>query len=159
MEIILSISLVAILFTVTVWILDRGITSFATISERGTQTQEARFSMERMVREIIRIKAGPSGDLQNLQTSQISFKDSLGLNTDFHLNSQDQTLYRGSDPLLKRVTALTFTGYKSDNAITQSTPQTRRIRIALTTLPEGETTPLTFRTDVFLRTDMYENFK
>lgn len=156
-EIILTISLVGILFALTAILLDRGVASFATISKRGINTEEARFAMERMVREILLIKSGASGDLTNLQAAQISFKDKLGLNTDFHLNGT--TLYRGNDPLLNHVTGLTFTGYKSDNTVTNSTPQTQRIRILLTTLPEGETAALTLRTDIFLRTEMYVNFQ
>lgn len=156
-EIILCVSLVGILFATTAILLDRGVASFATISERGAKNQDARFAMERMVRELILVDAGPSGELQNFQTASLSFRDNLGLNTDFHLTGT--TLYRGSDPLLENVTALTFTGYQSNNNTTQAAPQVRRIRVQLSALPQGETAAMTLRTDVFLRTDMYENFQ
>ena len=156
-EIILSISLAMILFATTAILLDRGIASFGSISKRGSNNQDARFAMERMVRELILIKSGSGGDLSNIQTTQVSFKDKQGLSTDFHLTGS--TLYRGNDPLLNHVTGLTFTGYKSDNSTTSAVPQTQRIRIQLVTLPEGQTATLVLRTDVFLRSDMYVNFQ
>ncbi len=156
-EIILSISLVSILFALTAILLSRGVSSFSTISQRGRQTQDARYAMERMMRELVLVKAGVGGDLNGTSATQISFKDKSGSNTDFHLNGQN--LFRGSDLLLNRVTALTFTGYKTDGSVTASAPQTIRLRIQLTTLPQGETASLILRTDIFLRTDMYVNFQ
>lgn len=157
-EIVLSISLVSILFAASAIILDRGIDSFASISERGAKHQDARYAMERMVRELLLIEAGPQGDLINLQDSSLSFRDNQGINTDFNLSGN--TLNRGSDPLLENVTVLTFTGYRSNGVVTNANPQIRRIRIEFSTLPQGETTPLTLRTDVFLRgEDLYENFQ
>lgn len=158
-EMILTLSLVAILFTLSAILLSQGVVSFATISERGSSLQESRFAMERMAREIILLKAGAGGDLQNILPTQISFIDKSALNTDFHLDAPTQILYRGANPLLERVTALTYTAFRDDNAVTQSTPQTRRIQIALTILPKGETAPLILRTNIFLRTDLYEKFK
>lgn len=157
LEIILSISLVAILFALSAIILDRGVDSFASISERGAKNQDARFAMERMVRELILVEAGPGGELQVIQPNRVDFRDSQGLNTDFRLNGT--TLQRGNDPLLESVTALTFTGYQSNNNTTQAAPQVRRIQIQLSALPQGETAPLTLRTEIFLRTDLYENFQ
>lgn len=156
-EIILSISLIAVLFSLSAWILDRGVASFATISTRSANQQDARYAMERMVRELVLVQTGPSGDLKNIKANQISFVDKQGNNTSFELSGQ--TLNRGSNPLLNHVTGLTFTAYRSNGQTTQSPPQTRRVEILLTTLPPGETATLTLRTDVFLRTDMYENFK
>lgn len=156
-EIILSISLIGILFAASAIILDRGVDSFANISVRGENRQGAAFSMERMISELLLLEAGPSGDLTNVQESRIDFTDNQGSNTDFHLTGQ--TLYRGNDILLENVTALAFTGYNKNNQVTNSTPQTRRIRIEMTTLPPGQTASLTLRTDVFLRTDLYDNFQ
>lgn len=156
-EIILSISLVAILFALSAIILDRGVDSFADISKRGAKNQEARMAMERMARELITVKAGPSGKLTSLQTDRVQFTDSLSLAAEFRLNGT--TLYRNSDPLLQNVTALTFTGYKSDGSVTSAAPQVRRIRMELSTLAQGQTAPLILRTEVFLRTDLYENFQ
>ncbi len=157
-EIILAISLIGALFATTAYILERGISSFAAISVRGKKHQDARYAMERMVRELLLVSVGSQGDLISIQNTQVSFKDQAGLNTNFNLNGQ--TLSRGSDILLENVTGLTFTGYNSNNQTTQSNPQVRRIRIQITTLPQGQTAPLTFRTDVFLRgEEMYENFQ
>ena len=156
-EIVLSISLVAILFSLSAILLNHGVSSFSTISQRGRQTQDARYAMERMMRELVLVMAGVGGDLNGTSATQISFKDKTGTNTDFHLNGQN--LFRGNDLLLNRVTGLVFTGYRSDGTVTSSVPQTRRLRIQLTTLPQGETAALTLRSDIFLRTDMYVNFQ
>lgn len=156
-EIILSIGLVAILFASTAIILDRGFDSYADITKRGAKHQEVRFAMERMVRELILLEAGPSGELNGIQSDRVQFRDALGTNTDFRLNGN--TLNRGSDPLLENVTAFIVTGYRDNNQVTTSAPQVRRIRLQVSALPEGQSVPVTFRTDVFLRTDMYENFQ
>lgn len=156
-EIILSISLIGILFAVTAFILDRGIASFASITERGRTMQDVRMAMEQMVRELITVQAGPGGELTSFQSDRIQFVDSVGANAEFRLVGN--TLNRGNNPLLNNVTALTFTGYRSDNQTTTAAPQVRRIRIQLTALPPGETAPIVWRTNVFLRTEMYENFQ
>lgn len=156
-EIILSVSLVGILFALSAVILDRGVDSYANIIQRTSKNQEIRYAMERMVRELIRVEAGAGGELLGIQNDRVQFRDSLGNNTDFRLTGN--TLNRGNDPLLENVTAFNVTGYRDNNQITTALPQVRRIRLQLSALPPGQTAPITFRTDVFLRTDLYENFQ
>lgn len=156
-EIILSVSLVGILFAVSAIVLDRGIDSYADISERGAKNQDVRLAMERMVRELILVDAGPSGELNGIQSDRVQFRDALGQNTEFRLIGN--TLNRETDPLLENVTAFTVTGYRSNNQVTTAAPQVRRIRLQLSALPVGQTAPVTLRTDIFLRTEMYENFQ
>lgn len=156
-EMILSISLVGILFALSAIILDRGLDSYASISERVAKNQDVRFAMERMARELLLVEAGPGGDLTGIDADEIRFRDRLGNSTNFSLSGN--TLYRGSDPLLENVTSFVVTGYNSNNAVTTAHPQVRRVRVQLSSLPQGETAVITLRTDIFMRTDMYENFK
>ena len=157
-EIILSISLIGILFALTSVVLRQGLDAYAHISSRAPQLQAARYAMERMVRELRREGDDANDQIQNISATQVSFTDNLGNNTSFNLNGQ--TLRRGTDTLLNNVTSLTFTGYKSDNVTTTSSAnQVRRIRIQLTTLPPGQIASLTLRTDIFLRNYMYENWQ
>lgn len=156
-EIILTISLIGILFTIASTVLRQGVDSYSTITERGGALQASRFAIERMVRELRRCGDDTDNQLQNISETQIGFTDADNLNTNFSLNGQ--TLRRGNDTLLDSVTSLTFTGYKSDNTQTTSAPQVRRVRIQMSVLPQGQITPLTLRTDVFLRNYLYEKWQ
>lgn len=156
-EIILTISLIGILFMIASIVLRQGIDSYSTITERGGALQASRFAIERMVRELRRCGDDTDNQLQNISGTQIGFTDADNLNTSFNLNGQ--TLRRGNDTLLDNVTSLAFTGYKSDNTQTTSAPQVRRVRIQMSVLPQGQTTPLTLRTDVFLRNYLYEKWQ
>ncbi|MDZ4224320.1 MAG: hypothetical protein U1D33_00280, partial [bacterium] len=135
----------------------QGLDSYATVSERGSTLQATRFAIERMTRELRRCGDDADNQLQNISAAQIGFTDANAINTSFNLNGQ--TLRRGNDTLLDNVTALTFTGYKSDNTQTTSAQQVRRVRIQMSVLPQGQNTPLTLRTDVFLRNYLYENWQ
>lgn len=156
-EIILSITLTAILFTLSGLILRQGLDSYAHISSRSAALQKARYAMERMVRELRRVGDEPTKNIQNIQPTRITFVDDQGLTTDFNLNGQ--ILQRGNDRLLDNVISLTFTGYKDDNQVTPAGPQVRRIGIQFSMLPLGETVSILLRTNVFIRNYMYENFQ
>ena len=156
-EIILSITLIAILFTVTSIVLQRGLDAYAHISSRAASLQQARYVMERMTRELMRVGDENSTNIQNIQDDQITFVDANNITTNF--NFANQTLWREDDLLLPNVTSVTFTGFRDNNNTTSSGQQTRRIRIEFATLPPGETVPLTLRTDVFIRNYLYENYR
>ncbi len=156
-EVILAITLIGILFTVGSVVLKQGLDSYATIAQRGAALQAARLPFERMVRELRRCGDDANNGVQNIQTTQIHFTDSNNINTNF--NWSGTTLRRGNDTLLDNVTALTFTGFKSDNSQTSSAQQTRRVRIQISVLPTGQTMPITLRSDVFLRNYFYENWQ
>ena len=156
-EIVLAVSLVGILFAAAGIVLRQGLDSYATVSERGSALQAARFAIERMTRELRRCGDDADDQIQNISASQISFTDADNINTSFNLNGD--TLRRGTDTLLDNVSSLAFTGYKSDNTQTASAQQIRRVRIQMSVLPEGQTAPLTLRTDIFLRNYMYEKWQ
>lgn len=155
-EIVLSISLTAILAFAAGIALLQGLNSYRQISTRTNNLQGARHAMDRMVREIIRSGDEPGTNIQNI-VGKLTLVDDLGLSATFELDGTD--LERNGSLVAKNVTGLTFTGFKDDNSQTNSGPQVRRVRIQMTTLPVGETAPLTLTTDVFIRNYMYENFK
>lgn len=155
-EIILSISLTAILAFAAGVALLQGLNSYRQISTRTNNLQAVRHAMDRMVREIIRSGDTPQTNIQNIQ-GKLTLIDDLALAATFELDGTD--LERNGSLLAGNVTGLTFTGFKDDNTQTTAGPQVRRVRIQLTTLPVGETVPLTLTTDVFIRNYMYENFK
>lgn len=155
-EIILSVSLVGILFIFASLLLRGGLDAYTHVSQRGANLQAARFAMDRMIRELIQVEDDNQNNIQTIQSNRIVFVDSLGMMSDFELIGQN--LMRNNDILLSNVTALTFTGFTSANTITSSGSQVRRVRIQFSTLPPGQTAPLTLRTDVFIRNYMYDNF-
>ncbi|OGQ05224.1 MAG: hypothetical protein A2W61_01840 [Deltaproteobacteria bacterium RIFCSPLOWO2_01_44_7] len=156
-EIVLTIALVSILFASAGLILRQGLDSYAHISERSANLQAARYAMERMSRELELVGDESSTNIQSIQSNSVSFVDSDSITTDF--NFTNQALYRGTDLLLSNVTSATFTGFKDNGNTTSSGQQTRRVRIEFSTLPPGQTAPLTLRTDVFIRNYLYENFQ
>lgn len=156
-EIVLTITMIAILFTVTSLVLSQGLDSYSHISKRAATLQEARYALERMSRELVRVGDENNTNIQNIQNDQITFVDSGGNTANF--NFSNQTLWRGSDRLLDNVTAVTFTGFRDNGNTTNSGQQTRRVRIELTALPQGETVPISLRTDIFIRNYLYENFQ
>ncbi|MDO8526399.1 MAG: type II secretion system protein [Deltaproteobacteria bacterium] len=157
-EIILSITLMGILFTLSSLVLVQGLNAYRHISARATNLNEARYALERMVRELRREgDENNIDDIKNIQSNSITFIDALGNNTSFSLSGQN--LLRDNDLLLNNVTALVFTGYRDTGAETSSAQQVRRVRIQLTTTPPGQVASLLLVSDVFLRNYMYENFQ
>lgn len=155
-EIILSVSLVGILFIFAGLLLRSGLDAYTHLSQRGANLQASRFAMDRMIRELIQVEDDNPNNIQSIQSNRIVFVDSLGITSDFELIGQN--IMRNNDILLGNVTSLTFTGFASDNSITTAAPQVRRVRIQFSTLPPGQTAPLTLRTDIFVRNYMYDNF-
>lgn len=156
-EIILTIVVIGILFSVSSVVLRQGLDSYAHISSQSSNLQMTRYAMERMVRELALVGDTNPTNIQNIQSDRITFVDSDSNTANF--NFANGTLYRGTDPLLENVTAVTFTGFKDTNATTTAGNQVRRVRIQLSTLPPNQTTPLNLRTDIFIRNYMYENFR
>lgn len=155
-ELVLTIVLIGILFGLGSLVLIQGLDSYAHIFARHTALQKARYAMERMVRET-RLISDQDNSLRGLQDTQLSFVDAASQPTDFHWAGQ--TLWRGGDRLADDVTALSFTGFRDNNAETSAAPLVRRVRIELTTTPPGQVAPLVLRTDIFLRNFLYENFQ
>ena len=113
-EIVLTIVLIAILFTSAGLILEQGLDSYSHISERSANLQAARYALERMSRELELVGDENNTNIRSIQSDSVSFVDSDSITTDF--NFANQALYRGSDLLLSNVTSATFTGFR-DNAL------------------------------------------
>ena len=154
-ELLLTLILTSVLFAGTTVIMSQGLNSYVFLSDRAVDLQTLRIGTERMVRELGGV--AQSG-IKNISSSQISFVDSLGNNTDFHWDAATQTLFRGSDKLLMHVTSVTFTGYKDDGTVTSAGPQVRRIRMALQCLPLGQASAIVWQTDVYLRNYLYDTY-
>lgn len=136
--------------------LTQGLDSFTHISERSKNLLAARYALDRMVRELALSGDEAGTNLKKIQDDEIEFVDDQGNDAEFILSGT--TLLRDDEILLENVTSLTFTGFDDENDETNSAPQVRRIGIQISTLPPGQTTPLSLRTYVFIRNYMYENF-
>lgn len=156
-EIILCLTLMGFLFILASTTLTQGLDSYAHIQSRTTNLQAARYAMDRMVRELIRVEDDNQSNIQNIQETSIQFVDDLAANVTYQLSGTD--LMRNEDILLGNVSSLLFTGYRDNNQTTSSGQQTRRVRIELSTLPPGQSVPLNLRTDIFIRNYMYEKFQ
>lgn len=155
-EIVLSVFLIGLLFLFSGLLMNRGLDSYVLVSERGKNLQETRAALDRITRELIRI--GYDGNfISSITPTQVGYTDDLGLTTLISLSNQ--TLLRNNDPLLQNVTGFTVTGFDALNNIATTGTNVRRLRFLISTLPPGQTTPLTVQTDVFIRNYMYDNFQ
>lgn len=156
-ELILVIALMSALFFVGAVAMVQGLNSFSHISSRSQHLWESSFALERMVKEVERLGDDNGDRLQSLQPTRITFEDDQGNNSEFRLTGN--SLFRNNDLLLTGVTGLTFTGYRQDGATTGTANQVRRLRIQLSAVTQGQTAPIVFQTQIFLRNFMYENFQ
>lgn len=154
-EMVLSITALAILAGVAAMMISPWAKSYSTIAAREASHDDTRFAFEKMSREIQMIS---QGNVQSpLTSSQFSFIDSSSVSTSYNLSAT--TLYRGTDKLLTNVTSLTFTCYDSSNATTTTPANVRRVQIVMTIDPAtSEAQPINLRTDVFLRNYVYDNY-
>ena len=153
-ETILAMLLVAILFTLSSVILNRGIASYTMVTDREGTLDEIRYGIERMFREIQRID---QGEVNSIGATQIAFVDVLGNSTDFHLTGN--ILYRGADKLMNNVTSFGVTGYDNTGAVTTQATSVRRVLLVLSATPNGQTDPITLRTAAFLRNYTYDTYQ
>ena len=147
-ELLLTLMLTGILFASAGILMTQGLRSYIVLSDRSV-------ALERMVRELDQV---PESGIQNIQADQIGFIDGLGNNADFNWNAQSQILYRGADKLLERVSQFGVTAYKSDGTTTSAAVQARRVRLQLSCLPAGQTTPIRLETEVYLKNYTYDNY-
>lgn len=154
-ELCITIVLIGILFASSSLILSSGLNSYSTIHSRGTNAQQTRYAMERMVREI----RNTPNTLQSITGSQVAFIDSQDLTATFTFDNVNSQLLRDSDVLLENVNGISFTGYDEDGNVTNTAANVWRLHVDLETLPEGEDSPMNLSTDIFMRNLMYENFR
>ena len=154
-ELLLTLMLTGILFASAGILMTQGLRSYIVLSDRSVALQGVRYAVERMVRELDQV---PESGIQNIQADQIGFIDGLGNNADFNWNAQSQILYRGADKLLERVSQFGVTAYKSDGTTTSAAVQARRVRLQLSCLPAGQTTPIRLETEVYLKNYTYDNY-
>lgn len=151
-ELILAISLVSILLVTSGVMMGRGLDAFNLVSSHTDAVEQARYGMIRMEKEMELVRT-----INTAQAGRFGFVDNQGLSTDFHLQGTD--LIRGSDPLVRNVTSLTFTYYNSAGATTNTAPQVRHIRINMTVQAPGGAGQVTFRTEIYPRDFTYDTFQ
>lgn len=162
-EMVLTIALVGILFAATSIILRQGLDSYENVQTRGTTLQDARYGMERVFKELLRVGDEAGNTVSGISNNQVTFVNAVGDTTNFQWDGQNLVLGNDtqmtSNILLNNVTALAFTGYDQNNNATEVAASVRRIHVSLSVLPTGHETPIAFQTDIFLRNHMYENFR
>lgn len=156
-EMVLAISIISILFFVSTLVMRESLDAYSHVQTRGSNTQDTRYGMERMVRELLLAGDTPTTRIQSISSNAISFVDSNGNITNFTLSGTN--INRGGDTLLQNVTSFTVTGYKDNGNVTTTAADVRRVRIALVTTPLNDPGTLTMTTDIYIRNYLYENFR
>lgn len=151
-EVILSITLLAITVAVTSVLMGRGLDAYYLVNTRTESLEQAQSALGRMQKEMTKVR-----EINNAQPDRFGFRDDLGNNTDYH--REGIQLYRGEDRLAQNVTSLNFTYYRDNGTTTTAPPQVRRIRIDMEVASGAGSGPIVLRTDVFPRIFLYENFQ
>lgn len=156
-EILLTVVLIGALFAVTAVVMRQGLDAFTHVSSRGAARQDIRVAFEQFTRELRLVENENNQKLREIKSNSISFDGTQGNLITYIL--MGNTLERNQSPLLTGVTQLGLTGYDAANQPTVASSQVRRVRVVLSTLPQGEAAAMTFRTEVFFRNYMYEKFR
>jgi hypothetical protein len=118
---------------------------------------QARYGMERMSHELIRLK---TTDITTIAANRLDFTDSGGAATNYRLATVGGVteVLRGSDILTPKATNLVFTYLDDSGNVTATIANIRRIKWDLT-VPETNGGNITIRSSVYLRSTYYANFR
>lgn len=157
-EVLLTIVLLGIMGVLLVKMFNVGLDTYASITSRSLGVQQSRIALNRIVEELWRLRAG---DLQMVADTQCNFRDTFGNMTDFHQGVQGSTpvLLRQTDLLARPIGYIDF-DYTDGVGTTVTDPSAvRRINVELNTQSLGGYGAMTFRTELFPRSYMYQGFQ
>lgn len=157
-EMLLTIVIIGIMAGVAAKILLSGLDTYSFVVSRKDATQNARIAMDRIASEVLLLE---EGDITFIANNRISFEDENGLSTSFQTQvSGNQTnITRGNDFLAGPLGFLDFDYLRADGADAAMISEIKKINIELSIDSQGGFGPVTFRTEVFPRNFMYEDFR
>lgn len=157
-ELILTVSMLAIIALVVARILLVGLDTYASVSSRSMAVQQARAGLGRIWSECARLS---SATLTGVADTQLDFIDAGGFATNVRQVTigADMNVWRGNDLLVPSVGFLDFDYWDGLGNRTTDPLAVRRINVELNVLARGGFGAMTFRTEVFPRAFMYNGFQ
>lgn len=136
--------------------------SYSFIAQRKMAMTDARYAVNRMTYELMRVE---SDDITSITDHQISFTDLNDASTNFQLSGSgdSQALYRGSEKLLDHVKTFDVKYYDEDGnqleANDANVSQVRKFEITITTAEQGEEGEVSLSTTITPRAFVYDNYQ
>lgn len=160
-ELVLFISLSAIVVGVTSYIMVNQIDAYSFVSNRQETLSDSRYAFNRAASELIFLD---TAEITGIAASQIDFIDQNGLNTNFSSGASaevagEMALYRGNEILIDPIASLTFNYLDQNGLETAVIGEIRQILMTVTTEPVANEGALTLTTRVVPRNFVYENYQ
>lgn len=111
-ELVLTIVLLGIVGAVGTQMLDGGVRAYFASADAANLDWQGRIALERMTRDILRIRSATPGDLTISPATQLTMTDYNGNAVNYSLSGA--TLVRNADPLADGVSGLNFSYLMSD---------------------------------------------
>lgn len=160
-ELVLFISLSAIVVGATSYIMVNQLDAYSFISNRQETLSDSRYAFNRAASELIFLD---TAEITAIAADQIDFVDQNGFNATFSTGASTESagglaLYRGNEILIDPITSLTFTYLDQNGAETAVIGEIRQILMTVTTEPVANEGALTLSTRVIPRNFVYENYQ
>lgn len=156
-EVLLSLVMLGMITLAAAELLSMGARSAERVTVRQEMIAQARYGIERMTNEILKLK---SSDITTIAADRLDFNDSSGTATNFRVATVSGVtqVMRGNDLLIPNANALSFTYLDKDGNATATIANIRQIQWQVT-IPEAKWGNYTLRTNAFLRSTYYANFR
>lgn len=157
-ELVLFIALSGIIVGVVAQIMRTHLNSYAFIASRQSALADARYALNRMTYELLRVE---TADIITISSSEIQFIDEGGTNTSFTLgpSGSGQGIFRGAELLLFPVNSFQIKYYDSARAETAVIADIRKMELTVTTQALGSEGNITLSTMVTPRSFIYEGYQ
>ncbi len=160
-ESVLSCVVLAIVALTFASLFAHAIDSYEDMNARSESLDNARYSLNRISKELMYIQ--PS-NITAIAPGQLSFTDSTGLATSFNTASVGGVLnlYRGTDLLAQNLSSFGFAYYDATGALItdySSPALVRRIQISISVKDTSGNNDVALTTEVYPRNFYYSNFQ
>lgn len=157
-ELVLSLTICAIIVGVASQIMQTHINAYSFITNRHTALSDASYALNRITYELLRIK---TADILAVNNNSISFLDMNGANATFAtgINGGNTALFRGAELLVTPIQSFDVAAYDQNNILTMTIANIRKFKITITTAPVDTEGSLTLSTMITPRAFVYANYQ
>jgi type II secretory pathway pseudopilin PulG len=155
-EIVLYIVLSGILFNIAAQTLMGQINSYSFVAERKATMSDARYAINRISYDMMRIDPE---NITELDSDNISFTDFEGDATSYSFDPDTGILSKGAEHLLDSVQNFTIVAYDSSGTETEVIADARQFKFTITTAPKNNEGSMTLTTTIMPRSFMYAGYE
>lgn len=157
-ELILYISLSAIILGVTSQIMRNHVDAYSFITNRHSALSDAGYALDRIVYELLRIE---TADIISIDGDSIEFVDKDNNPASFKLaaNGSNMALFRGNELMVSPVQSFSIKYYDLNGNVTAVIGDIRKFEVGIVTAPVASEGSITLSTMVTPRPFLYENYQ